>query len=195
MASGTGVSGELTYSLEQPAFNALGLQVCDVNVPHWETADLQTSVQYLVYAIRQDFKQSHRPIAVFGIGQGGLLARMALAYWPSLRQEVGDVVAVAAPEYGSTVPPHTGGSRCSETHPCVPAIWQQIRKAHLITWIGKHHAQAPGADLVDDGPLGQRRGGPAHRRAATDVGAQGRQQHPDPGRVPGPHHQSRGHGL
>jgi hypothetical protein len=144
MATGTGVSGELTYGIEQPAFNALGLQVCDVNFPHWETADLQTSVQYLVYAIRRDFKQSHRPIAVFGIGQGGLLARMALAYWPSLRKEVGDVVAVAAPEHGSTVPPHTGGSRCSKTHPCVPAIWQQVRKAHLITWIGKHHAQAPG---------------------------------------------------
>ena len=82
LVTGTGVTGEQTYAFGKDAFAKLGHPVCDVNFPDDETADIQISVQYLVYAIRREFKTSGRAIAIFGISQGGLLARMALTYWP-----------------------------------------------------------------------------------------------------------------
>lgn len=144
LVPGIGISGDQAYRFEEGALNALGLSVCDVDLPNYGTADIQTSVQYLVYAIRRDFTQSHRPIAVLGLGQGGILARMALVYWKDLRNKVADVVAVASAEHGTTVPSPPSDRPCSKTNLCTPAVWQQARKAHILTWLGKHHAEAPG---------------------------------------------------
>jgi triacylglycerol lipase len=144
LVPGIGPSGDLVYSLEKGAFQALGISVCYVDLPQYGTADMQTSVQYLVYAIRAEFKQAHRQIAILGLGAGGLLTRLALVYWPDLRRRVADAVAVASAEHGTTVPPHPGGLGCSKKNPCTAAVWQQARKAHLLKWLGKHHAQAPG---------------------------------------------------
>jgi hypothetical protein len=51
--TGTGATGEQTYAVGKGAFDELGHPVCDVNFPDDETADIQISVQYLVYAIRR----------------------------------------------------------------------------------------------------------------------------------------------
>jgi hypothetical protein len=101
----------------------------------------QVSVQYLVYAIRREYKLSGRAIAVFGISQGGLLARFALTYWPDLRTKVTDVIAAAGTMHGTTVmsdPP------CSAGHPCPPADWQQRAGSHLLDALNAQPVQAPG---------------------------------------------------
>lgn len=139
LVTGTGATGEQTYAFGKGAFDALGHPVCDVDFPHYETADIQVSVQYLVYAIRREAKQSRRKIAIFGISQGGLLPRLALTYWPDLRAKVSDVLAAAGTEHGTTV-----GPRCSARRPCPPADWQQQAGSHLLRALNAQPVEAPG---------------------------------------------------
>src|SRR5204863_8968266 len=75
---GTGSDGSQVYALGRGAFDSIGRRVCTVSLPDRATADLQVSVQYVVYAIRTLSRGTRRPIAVAGISQGGLLARLAL---------------------------------------------------------------------------------------------------------------------
>ena len=117
-----------------------GIPLCDVNFPDFTTADIQVSVQYLVYAIRREYKMAGRPIAIFGISQGGLLPRFALTYWPSLRKKVSDVLAAAGTQHGTTV----GAGSCSATQPCPPAVWQQAAGSHLLTALNRQPFEAPG---------------------------------------------------
>src|SRR4051812_2094918 len=84
LVTGTGASGDEAYAIAKPAFDQVGAPVCWVNFPHHTTADIQVSVQYLVYGLRTTSARAGRPIAVIGISQGGLLPRIALTYWPSL---------------------------------------------------------------------------------------------------------------
>jgi triacylglycerol lipase len=144
LVTGTGATGEQTYGFGKAAFDALGHPVCDVNFPNDETADIQVSVQYLVYAIRAEFTQSGRQIAIFGISQGGLLPRIALLYWPDLRTKVTDVLAAAGTQHGTTVPPFPHGRRCSASRPCPPAVWQQAAGSHLLQAVNAQPVESPG---------------------------------------------------
>lgn len=140
--TGTGASGEEGYLIGRGAFEALGHPVCDVDFPEFTTADIQVSVQYLVYAIRREYREGGRPIAVFGISQGGLLPRIALTYWPDLRRKVTDVVAAAGTQHGTTVVGPAGP--CSATNPCPPADWQQAAHSKLLTALNREPVEAPG---------------------------------------------------
>ena len=53
--TGTGASGDQGYLIGQDAFKAYGHPVCYVNFPDFTTADIQVSVQYLVYGLRAEF--------------------------------------------------------------------------------------------------------------------------------------------
>jgi hypothetical protein len=138
-ATGTSTSAEEGYILVHSAFEALGRPVCLVNFPDFTTADIQVSVQYLVYAIRREFSEAGKPIAIFGISQGGLLPRFALTYWPSLRPMVSDVLAAAGTQHGTTVTPG-----CSASFPCPPAAWQQIAGSRLLKALNSQPVEAPG---------------------------------------------------
>jgi hypothetical protein len=127
-APGTGSDGSQVYALGKGAFQAIGRPVCVVSFPNHSTADLQISVQYLVAAIRTISRRARRAIAVVGVSQGGLLARVALTYWPSLRDRVTDVVSVAGTQHGTTV---VAGILC-EVRGCPPAIWQQAAGSHFL---------------------------------------------------------------
>jgi hypothetical protein len=140
--TGTGASGEEGYLIGKGAFDAFGHPVCDVDFPDFTTADIQVSVQYLVYAIRQESRMAGRPIAIFGISQGGLLPRIALTYWPSLRRKVTDVLAAAGTQHGTTVVGPAGP--CSATNPCPPAGWQQAAGSRLLEALNSQPVEAPG---------------------------------------------------
>jgi hypothetical protein len=121
LVTGTGASGDEAYAIGKPGLDDFGAPVCWVNFPHHTTADIQVSVQYLVSGIRTMYRRAGRPIGVFGISQGGLLPRVALSYWPSLRKEVSDVLSAAGTQHGTTV-----GPDCAAEHlRCVPAAFQQ----------------------------------------------------------------------
>jgi hypothetical protein len=138
--TGTGTTGEQGYLIGHGAFEALGHPVCDVDFPDYMTADIQVSAQYLVYAIRREYKLAGRKLAIFGISQGGLLPRFVLTYWPSLRAQVSDVVAAAGTQHGTTV----GAGSCSAAVPCPPAFWQQAAGSNLLRALNRQPLEAPG---------------------------------------------------
>src|SRR5918994_6653244 len=72
LVTGTGVSGDEAYGIAKPAFDHYGAPACWVNFPNFTTADIQVSVQYLVYGLREMNRRAGRKLAVFGISQGGL---------------------------------------------------------------------------------------------------------------------------
>lgn len=138
--TGTGATGEEGYLIGRGAFEAFGHPVCDVDFPDYTTADIQVSVQYLVYAIRREYALSGRRIAIIGISQGGLLPRFALTYWPSLRMKVTDVLAAAGTQHGTTI----GAGTCSAEAPCPPAYWQQHAGSNLLKALNREPEEAPG---------------------------------------------------
>jgi hypothetical protein len=137
--TGTGATGDQGYLIGQGAFENYGHPVCFMNFPDNTTADIQVSVQYLVYGLRREFKLSGRKAAVFGISQGGLLPRFALTYWPDLRSKVGDVLAAAGTQHGTDI-----GRGCSASSPCAPANWQQIKGSNLLNAINSQPDETPG---------------------------------------------------
>lgn len=141
LVTGTGTTGDQLYALGKASLDAYGHPVCYVNLPDFTTADIQVSVEYLVSGLRREFDLAGRKVAVFGISQGGLLARFALTYWPDLRRKVGDVVSVAGTQHGTTV----GAGLCSSATPCTPAAWQQLRGSDLLRAIDGQPDETPGA--------------------------------------------------
>ena len=140
LVTGTGATGEQAYGIGKPAFDAFGHPVCDVDFPDFTTADIQVSVQYLVYGIRREARLAGRKVAVIGISQGGLLPRFALTYWPGLRSKVSDVLAAAGTQHGSTI----GLGSCSAISPCPPADWQQQAGSHLLNALNRQPDESPG---------------------------------------------------
>ena len=141
LVTGTGSSGDEFHVFEKGAVDAHGAPVCWVNFPRATTADVQVSVQYLVYGLRVMARRADRTVAVFGISQGGLLPRIALTYWPSLRRKVSDVVAVAGTQHG------TSAFKASGCRPqgCAPAVWQQVRGSHFLRALNrKGRDETPG---------------------------------------------------
>jgi hypothetical protein len=137
--TGTGVSGGEAYLIGEDAFVEYGHPVCIVNFPDFTTADIQVSVEYLVYGLRQEYRLAGRKVAVFGISQGGLLPRFALTYWPDLRHKVSDVIAAAGTQHGTNV-----GTPCSAVAPCIPAGWQQAAGSKLLTTLNSQPDETPG---------------------------------------------------
>jgi hypothetical protein len=141
LVTGTGATGDQAWLIGEAAFRAYGHPVCYVNFPRFTTADIQRSVEYLVYGLRRQFAMAGRKVAVVGISQGGLLPRFALTYWPDLRRKVSDIVSAAGTHHGSTV----GLGRCSPSAPCAPAYWQQARGSRLLDALNSQPDETPGS--------------------------------------------------
>ena len=138
IVTGTGASGGEAYGIAKPALDLYGAPVCYVDFPNFTTADVQVSVQYLVHGLRVMSRRAGRRVAVFGISQGGLLPRIALTYWPSLRAEVSDVIAAAGTQHGTTA----GRADC--TKGCVPAAWQQAAGSRFLRALNARRDETPG---------------------------------------------------
>lgn len=140
LVTGTGASGDEAYAIGKAAFDTYGAPVCWVNFPNFTTTDVQVSAQYLVYGLREMSRRAGRKIAVFGISQGGLLPRIALTYWPSLRAKVSDVVAVAGTQHGTTV---RRTAACAQEG-CTPAAWQQTAGSNVLRALNAQPDETPG---------------------------------------------------
>jgi hypothetical protein len=141
-APGTGATGAQVYVLGRGAFEHLGRPVCTVSFPDRTTADVQDSVQYLVWAVRNLARRVGKPVAVAGVSQGGLLVRMALTYWPGLRRQVSDAVTAAATHHGGQGSAE-GIAQCLRQG-CPPAIWQQGRNSDLMKALNDGRDETPG---------------------------------------------------
>jgi triacylglycerol lipase len=140
-APGTGSDGSQVWALGRGAFEALGRPMCTVSFPYRTTADVQISVQYLVYAIRAMARRAHGPVAIAGVSQGGLLARIALTYWPTLRPKVTDVISAAGTLHG--VAAGNAHAVCARSG-CPPAVWQQLAGSHFLRALNDGRDETPG---------------------------------------------------
>lgn len=142
LVTGTGASGTEAYAIGKPALDAYGAPVCYVDFPNNTTADLQISVQYLVYGLKVMSRRAGRKVAVLGISQGALLPRVALTYWPSLRSKVSDVVGAAGPHHGTTA--RKLASCGAATGGCVPAALQQTAGSKFLAALNSQPDETPG---------------------------------------------------
>ena len=125
----TGVTAEQNYSWNyERAFTAQGRPWCAVTMPHSTLEDIQTSGEYLVYAIRHVYAKAGRRIAVMGHSQGGMSMRWALRFWPDTRPMVDDVIGIAGSNHGTT----TLGFCIVGVTNCTPAVWQQAADSRFI---------------------------------------------------------------
>jgi pimeloyl-ACP methyl ester carboxylesterase len=124
----TGVTPEENYSWNwEPALEKLRIPWCAYTAPYHTLGDIQTSGEYLVYAIRTEYALAHRKIAIIGHSQGGMSMRWALRFWPDTRSMVEDVIGFSGDNHGTTV---GGNAECGGG--CPPADWQQSSKSNFI---------------------------------------------------------------
>jgi hypothetical protein len=138
LVTGTGYTGEEAYAIGSAALKSTGRPICYVNFPFRTTGDIQVSAEYLVSGIRRVAASYGKPIAIFGVSQGGLLSRWALTYWPSLRAKVSDVISVAGTHHGTNLI-----AGCSAINPCQAASWQQAAGSKLLRAINRQPDESP----------------------------------------------------
>ena len=104
---------------------AIGYDVCTVTLPNRSLDDIQVASEYVVHGIRAIAAASGRKVDVMGHSQGGLEPRWALRWWPSLRDQVDDMVTLATPNHGTEL-----ADRCNNF--CPPAAWQMAPGSKFI---------------------------------------------------------------
>lgn len=96
LVHGTWTNPEETWSWGyRRVLPSSGTPVCTVSLPDNAMGDVQRSVEYVVYAIRQLARRAGRNVSVIAHSQGALLSTLALRFWPDLAFRVDDFVGLA----------------------------------------------------------------------------------------------------
>jgi triacylglycerol lipase len=111
----------------------LGHPVCTVELPARSWDDIQTSSEYVVYAIRTMAERSGTRISVIGHSQGTLQPLWALRFWPDLADLVDDYVGLAPPLQGTTAAIPV----CALPGKCPAAVWQFRANAQFIAALNR----------------------------------------------------------
>jgi hypothetical protein len=148
LVTGLGATGDEAYNITKGAFELYGHPVCYANFPEKTTGDLQVAAQYLVNAIRYEYAQSGKKVAILGFSTGAVITRWALTWWPSLQPKVSDVVSLAGIHHGSSIinTNYTGKS-CSPDLGCPPAVWQQAAGSSFLNALNAYPDETPGAGI------------------------------------------------
>lgn len=124
LVPGTVETAEHAYSWGyQKVLREQGYPVCTVALPNGGTGDMQTTVEYVVSAIRSMSNTSGREISIIGHSQGGLLPAAAIRYWPDMASRIDDIVSLDSPYGGSRLVDYV----CDSTHACPALAWQVTR--------------------------------------------------------------------
>jgi triacylglycerol lipase len=107
---------------------ATGRRVCWVDLPDKAAGDIQVSAQYVVSAIREMAKRSHRRVAIISHSQGGLEARWALRWWPRLRPLVSDAILLVSPNHGAIYP----DMACKLSGSCAASLFQMMSSSTFL---------------------------------------------------------------
>jgi pimeloyl-ACP methyl ester carboxylesterase len=136
----TGVTATQNYSWNwEPALDKLGIPWCAYTAPHSTLDNIETSGEYLAFAIRTMHALAHRRIAIMGHSQGGMSMRWALRFWPDTRPMVDDLIGFSGSNHGTTV---GGAVICGDG--CPPADWQQFAGSHFIQALNSYAETFPG---------------------------------------------------
>lgn len=134
LVHGTGATPEENWAGSYAkALPRVGFPVCTVELPERALVDLQVSVEYVVYAIREVHRISDREVSLVGHSQGGLHPVWALRFWPGLTGKVEDSIGLAAP-YGGTAAANLG---CGDGS-CIAAHWQMRQGSAYIEALRRH---------------------------------------------------------
>jgi triacylglycerol lipase len=140
LVHGTAGRAEDHWALDyQKILPDLGFDVCTVRLPHFAMGDIQTSVEYVVHAVRVISAASGQPVDMVGYSQGGLEPRWAVKYWPDVQAAVDDIVTLATPHHGTIV-----GDAACVGGTCDPAVWQMRPGASFIASLNTDD-ETPGA--------------------------------------------------
>jgi hypothetical protein len=125
----TGVTAKENFSWNwEPALDKLRIPWCAYTAPYETLGNIETSGEYLVYAIRHVYGMAHRRIAVLGHSQGGMSMRWALRFWPDTRSMVRDVIGIDGSNHGTSAL----GQRDCALEGCSPATWQQLAGSNFL---------------------------------------------------------------
>jgi pimeloyl-ACP methyl ester carboxylesterase len=127
LVHGTGSNPQHNFSWNWVrALNSRGTPWCTVALLDNGLADIQTSAEYVVNAIRAMHERTGREISIVGHSQGGMVPRWALRFWPDTRERVDDLIGLAPSNHGS----NGGDFVC--TAGCNPAFWQQSASSEFV---------------------------------------------------------------
>jgi pimeloyl-ACP methyl ester carboxylesterase len=140
---GTGSDPENSFSWNwQPALDALGIPWCTVALVDGGMADIQTSGEHVVHAIRTMRERSGRRIAIIGHSQGGMIGRWALRFWPDTRAMVDDLIGFAPSNHGTEL------ANVVCVPGCAPSFWQQAARSQLVTAVNSVKETFAGIDYT-----------------------------------------------
>jgi hypothetical protein len=143
LLSSTGVDTDASFDWNyQPALSTAGITWCSSNAPGANNGDIQARAEYVAYALREIRARTGRLVDVIGHGQGALVARLALRFWPDLRTAVSDVIALAPPNHG------TAAFEATCAHACPPAYWQQLPGSMLVSAVNSRQSTFSGVDYT-----------------------------------------------
>jgi triacylglycerol lipase len=111
-----------------PQLRADGFDVCTVELPTRALADIQIAAEYVVHGVRAIHDASGLQVDIAGHSQGGLEPRWAMAWWPSTKELIDDVVTFASPHDGTIA----ADVACA-TGPCWPAVHQMRPGSDFLT--------------------------------------------------------------
>ena len=110
-----------------------GHPVCTVRLPERAWGDIQTTTEYVVYAIRQMAARSGRKVSVLGHSQGTVQPLWALRFWPDLADKVDDYIGLAPPMQGTVA----ADLVCALPRQCPAAVWQYGAGSHFIAALNR----------------------------------------------------------
>lgn len=149
LVHGIGVSGpeEWDWGM-RPLLRAAGFDTCVVTLPDRGLPDAQTSAEYVVNAVhRVHARSGGRKVGIVGHSLGGVLPRWAIKYWPSVRQQTADFVALSGANHGFQV----DGAPLRDSllrPPLPPIVWQGFRDSRLFAALNRDDEAPPPVDYT-----------------------------------------------
>ena len=128
LVPGTTQTPETNFSWNyERAFTANGTPWCAVTLPGAAMDDITTAGEYVTSAIRTLHSEAGRKIDILGFSQGGMVPRWSLRFWPDIRTDVDDFVAIDPSNHGTldAYPVCAAG--------CAPAFWQQQSGSQFLS--------------------------------------------------------------
>jgi pimeloyl-ACP methyl ester carboxylesterase len=133
---------EFSWNYE-PALAQRGIPYCTVRLPHHAMSDIQTSAEYVTYALRSMHSRSGRKVDVVGHSQGGMIGRWSLKFWPDTRDDVADVIGLDPSNHGTL----DANALCAAS--CAPSFWQQRSGSRFLRTLNSGEETYPGIDYTN----------------------------------------------
>jgi triacylglycerol esterase/lipase EstA (alpha/beta hydrolase family) len=140
LVHGTGLNADESWDWNyELALPPSGYYWCAVTLPDRALGDIQTSAEYVVYAIERIHALTHRRVTVITHSQGGMEGRWAMRWWTAARADTADLIDLASPNHGIYA-----ADACAQSGNCWPAVWQMASGSHFLKALNSV-SETPGA--------------------------------------------------